>query len=165
MTELSGLDDLEALRRAGAAIVAAVPLPGARLVAIGWATIDLDRSAGPGSLARSGDVPHADLVRDDLLGARARRIGAMDGIVVVLLEPDTEGRLAASLARFGEGLAAVWVALDPPSDGRTEEPQRPGVGMSRPAQGPFGMERLVVGRPVWGPHLVVVSGRAGTITG
>ena len=50
----------------------------------------------------------------------------------MLLEPDTEGRLAGYLARFGEGWAATWTL---PADGTRD--RRP-----RWIGGPLGEERL-----------------------
>ena len=71
-----------------------------------------------------------------------------DGVEVVLLEPDTEGLLAASLARFGEGFAIAWFASDPPAAmGR-----RGAVGAT-----PLGRGRLVAGGARWGPHAIVLE--------
>jgi hypothetical protein len=50
---------------------------------------------------------------------------------LVLLEPDTEGRLAGFLARNGEGWAATWLAPSPSGTTRNARP------------GPFGLERLM----------------------
>jgi hypothetical protein len=115
-------------------------------VAVGWATVELDRAAE--ELARwlgRGEI-FADAPSSSLLGARCRigRSGAA-GPWIVLLEPSTEGRLAASLARTGEGWVAVWTA-DPPDAGRWSA-ERPG---------PLGAERLALGGPVEGPHRLLV---------
>ena len=71
----------------------------------------------------------------------------------MLLEPSTEGRLAATLARHGEGWWRDLVAVrpdEPASDTRA-------VGVrSRGAAGPFGPERLFLDGPVSGPHRLVV---------
>jgi len=116
--------------------------PAAELVAIGLATVDFERSAG----RLGGDW--AALPRDPLLGATARRLVATRGAgaspAVLLLEPDTEGPLAAALARFGEGLAAVYV-----------RPGRAPTGRFA-ATGPLGPARLVRG-PAWGPHVVALE--------
>jgi hypothetical protein len=126
--------------------------PGPPPVAIGWATVDLDRAAGalsvllpPGATFRPGQ-------RSDLLGAACR---VADDVppgwpVVVLLEPDTEGRLAATLARRGETWAASWsraTALDAAA---------PDVAGPPPRDGPLGPERLRHGDPVHGPHHLVL---------
>lgn len=87
--------------------------PGGRVLAVGWATVDADRLArdlvpSPGSAQST----RADATRDPVLGARLLPIGRPPGGLfdVVLLEPDTEGPLAAGLARHGEGPAVVYVA-------------------------------------------------------
>ena len=74
----------------------------------------------------------------------------------MILEPSTEWRLAAALARHDEGPAALWV--------RGNWRALPGdLALSGPADGPFGRERLVLGAPIGGPHLLVVEEPAGTI--
>ena len=144
------------------------------LDAIGWATVDLDRAAAELAplLAAGSDYRAApDSVH---LGARCR-IGRMandawpsgapppaasDGRprarYVVLLEPSTEGRLAATLARHGESWCATWVLADA---NLTTEAERPGEG-ARPRSasrgGPFGPERLILGGPIAGPHRLLV---------
>lgn len=128
----------EAIRSAvvaGDASVADLPLAG-----IGWATVEheravreLDTLLGAGSWEAMGS--------DAALGARSWRRTAVgpDGVSggphLIVLEPDTEGRLAASLARFGEGVAVVYVG-----------------------HGPAGPGRVIRGGPTWGPHVVVVYG-------
>lgn len=157
MSGSGGPGDVAALRQAGEAIVAASRLAEASLVAIGWATIDLDGPAEPPATMAAADDPTGLLTRDELLGARVRRVGSADGIAVVLLEPDTEGRLAASLARFGEGAAVVWVASRRSAPDPIDELRQRGITLSRPAEGPFGTERLVVGGPPAGPHVLVLE--------
>lgn len=109
---------------------------GVRSLALGWATVDLDRAAAGwpgiawiaasrdslvgasalvGELALAGSpadgtgttaaTPSADARADTMHSA----MGAAP--TIVLLEPDTEGRLAAALARHGEGPAAVYITL------------------------------------------------------
>jgi hypothetical protein len=119
---------------------------------IGWATVELDRAerelAGVGPfLAAPGDVA---------LGASARRSPLTKGgpPAIVLLEPDTEGLLAAALARFGEGVLVVYLG---PLD-RADVDDTPRLGPPRP--GPLGPARLVIGRPAWGPHVLVLAGVA-----
>ncbi|HTS14532.1 MAG TPA: hypothetical protein VMH24_02625, partial [Candidatus Sulfotelmatobacter sp.] len=87
------------------------PIPAARVIAIGLATVDLDRAA-----ADLPDVAFHRAPDDDLLGARgfaAELPGRPGGVTLLLLEPSTEGRLTAFLARHGEGLAAVYMPADP----------------------------------------------------
>ncbi len=82
---------------------------GATITAIGWGTVELDRAE-----RELGFVPVAGTwvpaTRDEHLGAAARLGPAIEGNPrLVLLEPDTEGRLAAILARHGEGVAVGYV--------------------------------------------------------
>ena len=117
----------------------------ARLLAVGIATVDAERYR-----ADRPDLDVADAPDDELLGARAMvTIGSHPGIVI--LEPSTEGRLAASLARLGEGPAALYFESDvSPAAGRI-------------ANGPLGRARLLPGGHVAGPHLLIVE-PGGTIT-
>jgi len=64
---------------------------------------------------------------------------------IVLLEPDTEGRLAAFLARSGEGWAATW------SD------QPPGGANRHGTPGPLGEERLSGRIGVAGPFPLLLK--------
>jgi hypothetical protein len=121
------------------------------VAAVGWATVDLERAAAgfPGlQFAAAADEP--------LLGGRASLAAVTQGLSLALLEPVTEGRLAASLARHGEGPVALYVrllggptALDPGPYGAPV--------MSRIVEGPFGLEALLLGGPAFGPHLLVVG--------
>jgi hypothetical protein len=133
-------------------------LPWAR----GWATVELDRAErevrrafGRHGLAAVGEAPD-----DDLLQARCRLIQFGPGSFrVVLLEPSTEGRLAATLARFGEGFVAHYVVV-PDLDGIAAAT---GLELSREGRGPFGRQRLVAGGPAWGAHLLLVGNPAATV--
>jgi hypothetical protein len=136
------------------------PHPGAlRLAGIGWATVDADRAEGdldpwlgPREPGATGDDPD--------LGARARLRGAgsLPGDRIVILEPSTEGRAAASLARDGEGPCAVylrapasieaWIAQAAERGARTRGAPRPG---------PFGRQVALSGPPPAGPHIIVVE--------
>jgi len=151
------------------AVAQAAPDP-ARLVLVGlgWSTVDLDRAEsdlemwladGAGSPAPDG-VPDP---ADPHLGARARIRGSagLPGEWLVLLEPSTEGRAAAALARDGEGPCALY--LWPPgglpawllatgAQGVTV------TGTTRPG-GPFGDQVLLAGPPPAGPHVIVVGDR------
>jgi len=120
------------------------------VVGIGWATVELDRAARElAALGAFGAAP-----RDANLGAAARRgrSGDRSQPAVLLIEPDTEGPLAAALARFGEGVGAVYLG---PLD-RADVDDTPRLGSPRP--GPLGPARLVIGRPAWGPHVLVLAG-------
>lgn len=132
-------------------------------VAVGWATVDLERASAAFDARSAHPARFAAAPDSALLGARAR-IGATRvpgaetrGIALVLLEPSTEGRLAASLARHGEGPAAIW--LDGSATSSSADPPR----TSPAADGPFGLERLVLGGPVAGPHVLLLGRPPGTI--
>jgi hypothetical protein len=120
------------------------------VVGVGWASVELDRAERElAAIATFTPVP-----RDATLGATARRspLGDRPRPAIILLEPDTEGLLAAALARFGEGVRAVYLG---PLD-RADVDDTPNLGPSRP--GPMGPARLVLGRARWGPHALVLAG-------
>lgn len=116
----------------------------------GWATVEIERAV----LAVAGASGETNAADDPLLGARCRRVSLEDGGEIVLLEPITEGRLAASLARYGEGLAARYLVAEP---GAFDRLRLAGWMLSAETDGPFGPERLVLEGPRWGPHLLVVD--------
>jgi len=135
---------------------------GLRLAGIAWATVELERGAEELTAAfRRAGLPEprwSPGARDDLLGATAwvsREPWPAEGLdhapALVLVEPDTEGRLAATLARFGEGVAATYLA--PEGAGPAVDPTR----LGRPAAGPLGSGRLVLARPAWGPNVLVLA--------
>jgi hypothetical protein len=137
-----------------------------QIVGIGWATVELERAAGElDSAFDRAAMPKpawAPATRDELLGAAAwvsrewwPTSGSDDSPAVVLLEPDTEGRLAAALARSGEGVVAIYLAPRMP-DGSTG-PRIEAGRVGRPAPGPLGSGRLVLARPAWGPHVIVLD--------
>jgi hypothetical protein len=110
-----------------------------RLLAVGWATVDVERAAFDAGL------PTAELPADRQLGARVARLGEGP---IVLLEPNTEGRVAAALARHGEGPVALYVAAD-----GLAIPAAPWPG----AAGPFGPSTLLEPGRLWGPFLIAVE--------
>jgi len=128
------------------------------LVAIGIATVDTERFASERGwrLAAAAD--------DDLLGAMATAAatsGTARDIVagppgIVLLEPSTEGRIAASLARRGEGPAVLYLRTTRGIDDARAELSRRGCRPTPVATGPFG-RACAVGGSAWGPHLVIVD--------
>jgi hypothetical protein len=73
------------------------------LRAVGWATVDLDRTAS--GLHR---VAFGQAGEEAALGARTVR-ARLGNVELVLLEPSTEGRLAGWLARNGEGVAVLYL--------------------------------------------------------
>ncbi len=144
------------------------------LAGLGWATVDLEGAADRlGLVGRAGPATREDA----LLGARAIVAGRL-----VLLEPTREGRLAASLARFGEGPVAVYLAVAGPGPEESEadagEADAAAAGGGEAAAsawaGRSGRSALgpatLLGGPSWGPHLLLVGARqprspaAGTIS-
>ena len=113
-----------------------------RAVGRGWATVELDRAEGQVRAAARVDLRFSDASRSVLLGARCRRARTAAGEWIVLLEPDSEGRLAAFLARHGEGWAATWELGDGSVDGLA---------------GPVGPEVLLGVRAVRRPFRLVLT--------
>lgn len=140
-------DLIAAADRIRTAVAASDPrVAGLPVVGIGWATVEAERAileldgaleAGePAAVAADVRSLWTELDRDPALGARVWRRNvapAPDRPMLVVLEPDTEGRVAASLARFGEGVAVVYLG-----------------------DGPAGPGRLVPSSKPWGPHVVLV---------
>ena len=124
----------------------------------GWATVELDRAEREVGEALRDLGPWTAEARPDepLLGARCRLMRFQGDRDLVLLEPSTEGRLAASLARHGEGSVALWLHADAHAVDRA---RAAGFVLSRETNGPLGVERLLVGGPAWGPHLLLVVTR------
>jgi hypothetical protein len=124
-----------------------------RPIARGWATVDMDRAVDElAGLLRTG-AAFVPVPRSVVLGARCIRApAAATGSWIVVLEPDTEGRLAGFLARHGEGWAATWLAEDdePPDSADRPEPREN-------SPGPIGQEMLEPGGPRWGPFRLRVT--------
>lgn len=158
MTEGGPLERLAALR-AALATTQVEDLTGGRVSALGWATVELDRATaelGDGlGVPSEGFVEVADAV---LLGARCRVASSVlpNEVSIVALEPITEGRLAATLARLGEGPAVVWLAVDD-LVGAVAAVQESGGHTSLARTGPFGQECLVLDGPIHGPHRLLVE--------
>ncbi len=111
------------------------------VAAIGWSTVDLDRAE------RDLGLAFRDAAPDVILGARSRIASGALAVPLVLLEPTTEGRLAASLARLGEGPVVSWlVGIEGAA----------GPRLSPPSMGPFGEERLQPG-PIHGPFRLFLT--------
>lgn len=112
----------------------------ATVAAIGWSTVDLDRAE------RDLGLAFRDAAPDAILGARSRVATGVLAVPLVLLEPATEGRLAASLARLGEAPVVTWLAGAIPAAGQA----------GPPSPGPFGEERLERG-PSHGPYRLFLA--------
>ena len=127
-----------------------IALPGEAdgALAVGWATVELDRAERELVHLLETGATFQPATSSVILGARCRSARAAEsGLWIALLEPETEGRLAATLARSGEGWVATWIQPGP-----THALRR---SAARP--GPFGVERLELGSPFTGPHHFVVE--------
>ena len=98
-----------------------------------WRTVDVDRT-----VAALGLVP-APIADDELLGARGVLVRPPGEAWVAVLEPATEGRLAAALARDDEGEAGAYVA----PMGGLEEALAAEYTLVARGEGPFGESALV----------------------
>jgi len=134
VSDLAGL--ARSLAAAGRAVDGA-PLP---LVAVGWATVETERTLD--GLAALGPLAVGEPTTEPSLGAFARVV-TLPGCAVVILEPSTEGRLAAALARRAEGIAALYLAGDPGPGARSTALGRPG--------------RLLPHDRPWGPFTILVA--------
>ena len=79
-------------------------LPAWPVVARIWQTVDVDRTVADLAL------PAEPIADDEVLGARGVLVRPPEEPPLVIVEPSTEGRLAAALARHGEGDAGTYVA-------------------------------------------------------
>jgi hypothetical protein len=114
----------------------------------GWGTVELARTAGT--------IPAIEpTTADQLLGAFAAIVRLDAQRQVVLLEPSTEGPLAAALARHGEGWVAAY--LRGVGSGADERLRAAGYSLSALGRGPFGPERRVLVGRSDGPFVVLVS--------
>ena len=122
----------------------------------GWATVELDRAEEEvrGAFGELGDPEVSTPPDSRVLGARCRLLRFGDVRSVLLLEPSIEGRLAAGLARHGEGFLARYLLVDV---GGVERARQARFTLSSEGRGPFGPERLVIVGPRSGPFLVIVA--------
>ena len=116
----------------------------------GWATVELERAARELAAATA---PASD-GSDELLGASARLVRTGSLGVVVLLEPSTEGPLAAALARHGEGWLAAYVPVD--EEVAVPSLRAAGQGLSAAGPGPLGRQRRLLAGPRDGPFILLV---------
>ncbi|HYO44054.1 MAG TPA: hypothetical protein VES19_12720 [Candidatus Limnocylindrales bacterium] len=130
------------------------------LIGLGWSTVELDRAEADLQMWL-GPPPGGIAAVDEHLGARARLRGGagLPGAWTVLLEPSTEGRAAASLARDGEGPCALYLRPAAGLDPWVEAARERGVTVSARREGPFGEQVLLASGPS-GPHVIVTEGRS-----
>lgn len=143
----------------------------ASLVGVAWSTVELDRAETELGNWLTGSDPAAALAdgADAHLGARTRvrRTHALPGGRIVLAEPSTEGRLAASLARDGEGPCALYVAPAGGLEAWLGEARGNGLSTraARRLDGPFGASVLLPPGSPAGPFILVVEGPPGGSSG
>ena len=128
-----------------------------RVLAVIWATVDRDR------VVAHLRLPVEPLADDPSLGASVGLVRPAGEHPIAILEPLKEGRLAATLARHGEGPAGEYVEAPVGLDAIRAAATRADIVLGRLADGPFGRSVLVLSGPVGGPHLVLVERPAGTI--
>jgi len=152
--------------RSAAEAAASRPAP-AYPVGVGWATVEMDRAIV--ELANALGLPvdtgaFRVAPRSIALGCACRvAAGSLSGGgLLLVLEPDTEGRLAESLARHGEGPAAIWLEPEARANVR-EAPRAPEFTVPAGWPGPLGRERLVTRDSAEGMLLLLVERPAGTI--
>ena len=92
-----------------------------------------------------------------MLGARVVLVTDDDGTLIAVAEPSTEGRLAAVLARQGEGPAGRYVVAPVGIAALRPLAAAAGVTLSAPVDGPFGPSVLVATGPIGAPILVLVD--------
>ena len=103
------------------------------VVALIWRTVDVERTVDAMGLAAEA------IDDDDVLGARGLLVRPPDGPPVAVLEPSTEGRLAAALARDDEGESGFYFA---PAGG-PDDASEAGFTLIAEGRGPFGRSALV----------------------
>ena len=120
--------------------------PADHIVALTWATFDLEQAMAAASL------PFKRVARDRLLDANVA--ACRYGPVQLLLEqPDGEGRLSAYLSRKPEGVAALY--LERP---RFLPPSRASERPPRPVRTPFGRRGWLLAHEwPWGPFVIALE--------
>ena len=138
------------------------------LAGVAWCTVELERAEAelePWLMPAPAVRPTADEGGDDgdpvdpHLGSRTRVRGApgLPGGVLVLSEPVTEGRLAASLARDDEGPCALYLRPAGGLDPWLAAARARRVALSAVRSGPFGRSVILSGSPAAGPHVLLVD--------
>ena len=118
-----------------------------------WATVELDRAAASIAIASRSTA----VLDTPLLGARVRVIDLVPGADpprLIVAEPSTEGRLAAFLARHGEGWAAAYLVVASTAWDRVRAAE---TALSTAADGPLGTERLVLEGDRNGPFVLLAE--------
>ena len=134
------MSDLGQLATGLVSLARSVPAS-ATLVGVGWAAVDTELSLSDLCDLESLTVGPSGV--EPALGARAR-VAWSGGTAIVVLEPLTEGRLAAALARRGEGIACLYVS-GPEATGTTRL-----TALGRPG-------RILPHDRPWGPYVLLVD--------
>jgi hypothetical protein len=122
--------------------------PADHIVAIVWATDDLDRTIG------QTPMPFRRAARDRILDGRtaAVRYGVISLLIEAPVDPE-HGRIAAYLSHYGEGVAAFY--LERP---RYLPPSRASERPPRPVQTPFGRRGWLLPHEwPWGPFVIALE--------
>ena len=136
------------------------------LLGIAWSTVELDRAESElGAWLSDPDAADWPVEGTDAhLGAttRLRPTHGLPGGRIVLVEPNTEGRLAASLARDGEGPCALYVRPAAGLAGWLRVARERGLPAraAKRLPGPFGAAVLLPPGSPAGPFVLVVDGHA-----
>lgn len=122
--------------------------PTDRIVAVAWATVDLEAAIATASL------PFKRVARDRILGGSTAAVRY--GPVQLLLEqPEGDGKLSAYLSHYGDGVVALF--LERP---RFLPPSRASERPPRPLRTPFGRRGWLLGHEwPWGPFLIALEAR------
>jgi hypothetical protein len=123
-----------------------------------WQTVDVDRTVADLGL------PTEPIADDEVLGAHGVLVRPPDGPPLAIVEPSTEGRLAAALARRGEGDGGKYIASADGANG-VDAARRAGLIVVQDGPGPFGRSTLVAapGADRWSTFIVIVPPPPATI--
>ncbi len=132
------------------------------LAAIGIATVDPERFAAERAWRTTPVAADAFLGASAFLvvaGSPPSAMGPRGDIApprLLLLEPNTEGRLAAALARRGEGPAALYLRPAGGVDHARRSLAAQGCRTTPGVAGPLG-QAFGMGAAAWGPYVVLVG--------
>lgn len=148
----------------GGPVPAPAPDAPLALAGVAWATVELERAEGELGpwLLPAGGADSGEAAPDPQLGARTRvrRTVSLPGSAIVFAEPSTEGRLAASLARDGEGPCALYLRPAAGLDAWVAAARARGVKLSGRRPGPLGEAVLLPGAAFAGPHVLIADAPA-----
>ncbi len=131
------------------------------LRAIGIATVDVERLVSELRSGVAGGQPEEVMALDPWVGGRGVVVDAPSGMRLVVLEPTTEGRLAAVLARRGEAPFAAWIDLVAGAGRASSGPaDHGGASGAAPTERPTALGPTVLLRAAgrWGPFLLGLPG-------